>query len=132
MCVCPGRVCAAASPLSLTPALVARRGQSAEQSITSPFSRREARLGAAGTPFVLLAVDADQRTRYDRAYGRGSETDAVSYETFVEQERVEMTSDQPHEQNLSRCMALADARLTNDGTVEEFNAQIEEFLAAME
>lgn len=72
-------------------------------------------LRSFGTPFMLLAVDAAQRTRYDRAFARGSSTDDVSFEKFVEQEQREMSSTEPHEQNLSRCMALADARLTNDG-----------------
>lgn len=84
----------------------------------------------SGTPFVLLAVDADQQIRYDRAFGRGSETDDVSFEKFAEQERVEMHSTEPHEQNLGRCMELADVKLTNDGTPSEFHAKIEEWLGA--
>jgi dephospho-CoA kinase len=87
-------------------------------------------LRASDTPFTLLAVDADQRIRYERAFGRGSETDDVTFETFAEQERVEMSSTEPHEQNLSRCMALADVRLENNGTPEEFHAAIEAFIQA--
>jgi dephospho-CoA kinase len=85
-------------------------------------------LRKSGKPFVLLAVDADQRTRYDRAFGRASETDSVSFEKFAEQEAAEMHSTEPHEQNLSRCMELADVRLSNDGTQDSFHAALEEFL----
>jgi dephospho-CoA kinase len=85
-------------------------------------------LRSTGQPFTLLAVDADQRIRYDRAVGRGSSTDQVSFEKFCEQEALEMASAKPHEQNLSRCMELADVRLVNNGSVEEFHAQIDAFL----
>ena len=81
-------------------------------------------------PFTLLAVDADQKIRYGRAVERGSSTDKVSFETFQEQEAAEMTSTKAHEQNLARCMELADVRLVNNGTVAEFHAQIDQFLAA--
>ena len=87
-------------------------------------------LRKSGKPFVLLAVDADQKIRYERAVGRGSSTDKVTFEEFCEQESVEMASQLPHEQNLSRCMELADVRLTNDGTVEEFQAKIDVFLSS--
>lgn len=87
-------------------------------------------LRESGFPFTLLAVDADQKIRYDRAIGRGSSTDKVSFEKFQEQEAVEMTSTDPTKQNLGRCMELADVRLVNDGTVEEFHAQIDTFLGS--
>ena len=87
-------------------------------------------LRKSGKPFVLLAVDADQKIRYERAIGRGSSTDKVTFEKFCEQESVEMASQLPHEQNLSRCMELADVRLTNDGTIEEFQAKIDVFLSS--
>ena len=83
----------------------------------------------AGKPFVLLAVNADQKTRYDRAVGRGSSTDKITFEKFCEQELVEMSSTKAHEQNLSRCMALADVTLTNNGTVADLQAQVDQFLA---
>ena len=37
----------------------------------------------------ILAVDADQRLRYERIHGRGSQLDHVSFEKFVEQEERE-------------------------------------------
>ena len=62
---------------------------------------------------------------------RGSSTDKVSFAKFIEQEKAEMTSSNPNEQNLSRCMALADYKLENNGTVEEFQSSIETFLKTM-
>jgi dephospho-CoA kinase len=81
-------------------------------------------LRKSGQPFLLLAVDAEQSVRYERVCGRGSETDGVTFEQFCEQEAAEMASTEPHEQNLGRCMALANARLTNDGGVAELHAQV--------
>jgi len=84
----------------------------------------------SGVPFVLLAVDADQALRYRRVVGRGSSTDSVDFEKFKAQEKKEMESTKPHEQNLGRCMELADMRLTNDGSTAELHAATEAFLQA--
>lgn len=84
----------------------------------------------SGSPFILMAVDANQKLRYDRAIGRGSSTDKVSFEKFCEQEAVEMKSTEPHEQNLSRCMELADVRLENNGSLEELHSKVEAYLTA--
>lgn len=80
------------------------------------------------TNFYLFAVDADPKVRYERAVLRGSETDHVSYETFLANEQREMTSDDPNKQNLKVCIEQADFRLDNGGTVEELNRQVEEVL----
>lgn len=78
--------------------------------------------------FVLLAVDADRKLRYQRALSRGSETDDVSFEEFVAHEEREMTSDDPNKQNIAACIKLADYVLINNGTREEFDKQIEDVL----
>ena len=85
-------------------------------------------LRRSGHPFVLLAVDAPQALRYERAHTRGSSTDDVTFEEFAAQEAAEMHSAQPHEQNLSRCMEMADVRLSNAGAPEELHCAIEAFL----
>jgi len=77
---------------------------------------------------VLLAVDADQRTRYERILKRGSEKDNVSFEEFAEQERRESESDDPNKQNLTICREMADFVVKNDGKVEELEVQIEKIL----
>ena len=77
---------------------------------------------------IILAVDADQRVRYERNLKRGSEKDKVSFEEFVEQERKEMESDDPNKQNLLACRKVADYVIQNDGTVEQLNNEIEKLL----
>lgn len=69
--------------------------------------------------FQLWAVDADPEIRYRRAVLRNSETDHVSYETFLANERREMSSTDPNKQNLSACIARADAVFQNNGDFEE-------------
>lgn len=82
-------------------------------------------LRSRGVPFTLLAVDADQKVRYERIHKRGSATDSVSFETFKAQEEREMTSTDPTKQNVKRCMELADFTIRNDGTEADFHAAIE-------
>ena len=75
--------------------------------------------------FVLWAVDALPEVRYKRIAKRASETDNISYATFLANEKREMTSSDPFKQNIAACMALADITLRNDSTVEELYVNIE-------
>lgn len=78
--------------------------------------------------FYLIAVDADQKLRYERIVRRGSSTDDISFEQFVRDEEREMKSDDPSKQNLSACVEVADFTLYNNGSLEELYEQIEEIL----
>jgi len=78
--------------------------------------------------FYLLAVDADPEARYRRITSRKSETDHISYVTFLENEQREMRSTDPNSQNLGKCMELADYKLLNNGTIEQLNRQVERIL----
>lgn len=78
--------------------------------------------------FTLFAVDADQKLRYVRIVERASETDKISFETFVENENREMNSNDPNKQNLSACMKLADYRFVNDGSFDALYRELDEVL----
>ncbi|MEI8005291.1 MAG: AAA family ATPase [Bacteroidota bacterium] len=78
--------------------------------------------------FYLLAVDADQKIRYERIRLRKSETDTVSFTTFAENEEREMTSTDPGRQNLRECIRMADFVLTNNGSREELFARVDDIL----
>ncbi len=78
--------------------------------------------------FHLLAVDAEPELRYQRIHARKSETDMISYEEFLQNEKREMTAHDPGKQNLSKCIELADYKLLNNSTVENFYKQIEQWL----
>jgi dephospho-CoA kinase len=77
--------------------------------------------------FVLLAVDADPRIRYNRIRKRNSETDNVSFSTFLQNEEREMHSDDPNKQNLAECIRQADHLIDNGGNREALGLQIECF-----
>ena len=78
--------------------------------------------------FYLLAVDAEPKKRYDRAQERKSETDNQTFEEFLEDERREMNSTNPNEQNLSVCIQMADYKLENNGSVAELLIKVENIL----
>jgi dephospho-CoA kinase len=75
--------------------------------------------------FCLMAVDADPKLRYERVLQRNSETDHISYETFIENEQREMNSTDPNKQNLAACQALADFKFDNNHSFEELYTQVE-------
>ncbi|MFH1770153.1 MAG: AAA family ATPase [archaeon] len=78
---------------------------------------------------VMFAVDADQRTRYDRIIKRKElGKDNISFEKFQEQEAIEMTSKDPWKQNLSRCIEISDYKFMNDDNFEELYEKIEKVL----
>lgn len=78
--------------------------------------------------FYLFAIDADPKVRYERIVIRGSETDHVSYETFIANEQREMASDDPNKQNLKVCIEQADYVFDNGGSIEDLRAKVEEVL----
>lgn len=81
--------------------------------------------------FYLFAVDAKPETRYDRIVVRGSETDHVSFETFLANEQREMTSDDPNKQNLKVCIEQADYVFDNSGSIQELEAKVEEVITKL-
>ena len=69
--------------------------------------------------FILLSIDADQRTRYERALLRKSEKDQISWEQFLEQERLEAENSDLSRWNIKQCQRLADIQIDNNETEEE-------------
>lgn len=80
--------------------------------------------------FYLLAVDADQKIRYERIAGRKSDLDKVSFDKFVSDEQREMISSDPTKQNISECMRRADVVIRNDGNLLDLAHQVEAFLSS--
>ena len=78
--------------------------------------------------FYLIAVDADPQIRYDRITLRASETDHITFETFIANEKREFTTSDPNKQNLSRCIQLADIVIQNNGSLDELQQQLEDKL----
>ncbi|HNX44980.1 MAG TPA: AAA family ATPase [Bacteroidales bacterium] len=78
--------------------------------------------------FLLFAVDADPRLRYERIVKRNSETDHISFATFLEDEKREMASSDPNKQNIGKCIKLADYTFMNDHSIESLQAEVESVL----
>ncbi len=74
--------------------------------------------------FILLAVDADPEIRYRRITQRNSETDNISFDTFVQNEQREMDSTDAHRQNIRKCMQMAEFTFLNNGSVEALEAEV--------
>jgi dephospho-CoA kinase len=79
--------------------------------------------------FILFAVDAMPEVRYQRVVLRNSETDRISFGTFLENENREMDSDDPNKQNLRKCIEKADHIFLNNGSIDELRKQVAEILA---
>ena len=75
--------------------------------------------------FYLIAVDADPKIRYNRITLRATETDNISFNTFIANEKREFASTDPNKQNLSRCIEMADLVLQNNGSIYELQQQLE-------
>jgi dephospho-CoA kinase len=78
--------------------------------------------------FLLFAVDADPKLRYQRIVARNSETDRISFETFIANEQREMQSDDPAKQNISKCIMQADYTFYNNTSREALYQQVEQVL----
>lgn len=78
--------------------------------------------------FILLAIDANQKLRYERAIARKSESDFVSFEKFQEQEAAENNNSDPSKQNISACIKLADHVVNNNWTRKELYKQLDKII----
>lgn len=70
---------------------------------------------------VLLAVDADQKVRYERVQKRRSESDQVSFEAFKEHEALEMNDPDPHGMQKQKVIEMADYLIENNSTIKELH-----------
>ncbi len=75
---------------------------------------------------IVIAIVAEQKTRYERISARKGEKDDVSYEEFQKQEQKELND--PKGMQLSKCIAMADYKIKNNGTIQELNEQIEKII----
>lgn len=79
--------------------------------------------------FILLAVNADQKLRFERAIARKSESDFVTFEKFQEQERLESENSDPSKQNINACIEMADFVISNNWSLEDLHKQLDKIIA---
>lgn len=81
---------------------------------------------------VIIGVDADLQTRYERSIKRGhGEKDNVTFEQFLEDTRREDEGHTGTGPNIRAVLKMADAVVFNNGTQDELFAQVEEVLARL-
>lgn len=75
---------------------------------------------------ILIAIDADQEVRYGRVQKRRSSSDQVSFEQFVEHEKLESNDPNPHGMQKQKVISMADYTVLNSKSVSELYESIEE------
>lgn len=78
--------------------------------------------------FYLFAVDADPKIRYARIKLRNSETDHIDFNTFIANEKREMTATDPNKQNLKKCREMADFVFLNDGSRDDLFQEVKQVI----
>ncbi|MDB5265201.1 MAG: hypothetical protein JWN64_772 [Parcubacteria group bacterium] len=78
----------------------------------------------------IIAVDADRKLRYERVANK-SEADQITFEDFCKLEDREMSSSEPWDMNVFGVMQLADARIENNGSLEDLHAQVDAALLTL-
>lgn len=76
----------------------------------------------------IWAVDAQQKLRYERVLGRGSSTDDITFDKFIENEKREMSSSDPNNQNIQAVVEVADKVFANNGTLQELLERVDKEL----
>lgn len=83
------------------------------------------------TDFVLLCVDADQKTRFERIKSRNRENDPVTFQEFVKLEKQELASQDPDKQQLQKTIELADHQVKNDSSLDELKSLVLDLLKTL-
>ena len=78
--------------------------------------------------FTLLAIEAEQKIRFERSRARGRENAAQTFQQFIDEEERELNSDNPANQQLIATRQKADLVVTNDGTLEELHRRLDKLL----
>ncbi len=77
--------------------------------------------------FVLVAIDAPAEVRFARVKARGRDESAATLEEFLAKEDEERRGGEAAQQ-LEACLALADIRVENAGSLEDLHRRLEEAL----
>ncbi len=82
--------------------------------------------------FILLAINANPKIRYERIFERKSNTDKISFGEFLANEEREFKTTDPNKQNLSACINQANYTLKNNGSLEDLHSQIDKVYSKIE
>ena len=81
--------------------------------------------------FFLLAVEVDQRKRFERKQDsiRSDDQDLQEWNEFKRSDDMEMRGDTGNSQEVGKVMALADMVIENDGRLEELYGRLDDLIA---
>lgn len=77
--------------------------------------------------FILIALDAPVKLRYERIKSRKRASDFVSFDKFREQEEVQLKGGKTGQQ-LLKCIGMADHKIINDHDMDELKEKVEKIL----
>ena len=81
--------------------------------------------------FILLGTDAPVELRFERAKKRGRAGEASTLQHFIKLEEKENFKNRSNQQ-LDKCLEMADKIIVNDSSLEEFYEKIDRFLKNIE
>lgn len=90
---------------------------------------REAEFIKSQPDSFLFAVDADPLKRFNRAAMLGGIKDRRDFNEFLASELKEFSSTNPNEQNLGKCIEMADYKFMNNENPEAMFAEVDKTLA---
>ncbi len=69
--------------------------------------------------FILIAIDAPQKIRYERSIYRSKTSDASTWEEFLEMDKRDFGEEIESGQQVGKCMKMADFKIANDSNLED-------------
>lgn len=81
--------------------------------------------------FHLISVVADPKVRFERLKDRGRENDPTDYEKFLEIDAAEAYNPDPSAQQLDRTHEMSDAKIENNGSIDDLHDKIKEILRVL-
>lgn len=77
--------------------------------------------------FILIAIDAPQKQRYERSIYRSRSSDAKTWEEFLEMDKRDFGEEVESGQQVGKCMKMADFKIVNDSSLEEVYNKLDKF-----
>jgi dephospho-CoA kinase len=81
--------------------------------------------------FILIGVHTDSKIRFQRLLKRNRAGDSKTLEEFKEHEKKE-NNDEGSGQQLDKCMELVDKVIDSNGSVEQANKDLDEYMNTLE